>query len=204
MPTWASTARALAEQRGLALRVEPILFAAVLNTLGQKGPAEIPSKRAYTFKDAYRKAHAAGLPSLSPPPSHPFNPLLALRATGLIEDLGQRENAAAELYRATWALGEGVEEAASIARALGRAGLDGDALVHRASEPAAKERLRSTTEAAIAAGVFGVPTLAADGELFFGVDGIAFVEAHLDGQDPVPKDAYARWASLPATARRQP
>lgn len=197
-------ARRLAGKRQLTFRVEPILFAAVLNTLGQKGPAEIPSKREYTFKDAYRKAHAAGLPGLTPPPSHPFNPLLALRATGLIDDLERRADATAELYRATWSLGEGVQDASSVARAFGRAGLDGEELVRRASESEAKDRLRATTEDAIAQGVFGVPTVAAAGELFFGVDGIAFIEAHLDGHDPVPKDAYARWAALPASAQRKP
>lgn len=195
-------ARALAERRGLVFRPEPVLFAAILNTLGQKGPAEIPPKREYTFKDAYRKAHAAGLPRLVPPPSHPFNPLLALRATGLVDDLARRADAIAELCRATWALGEGVEDARSVAVAFGRAGLDGEELVRRANDPAAKERLRATTDRAIAEGAFGVPTVIANDELFFGVDGLAFVEAHLDGHDPVPKDAYARWASLPASAQR--
>ncbi len=50
----------LSKARGLELVAEPVLLAAILNAHGQKGPAEIPAKRRYVFKDAYRKAHAAG------------------------------------------------------------------------------------------------------------------------------------------------
>src|SRR5262245_57137505 len=70
----------LAAKRERSVSIEPVLLAAILNALGQKGPAEIPPKRIYAFKDAYRKAHRAGVGPLTPPPSHPFNPLLALRS----------------------------------------------------------------------------------------------------------------------------
>ena len=73
-------ARALAERHGLELTPEPVLFAGLLDAHGNVGPAEVPAKRAYIFKDAYRKARARGLPPLVLPPAHPFNPLVALRA----------------------------------------------------------------------------------------------------------------------------
>jgi 2-hydroxychromene-2-carboxylate isomerase len=65
----------------------PVLFAALLDATGQKGPAEIPRKRAYTFKDVVRSAHRLGV-AIAPPASHPFNPLLALRVASadLAED----------------------------------------------------------------------------------------------------------------------
>lgn len=182
---------------------EPIVFAAVLNALGQKGPAEIPAKRGYTFKDAFRKAHRAGLP-LVPPPSHPFNPLLALRATLLLPG-EKRAPAVTALYAATWGDSgdpRGVDTEALVQRALDGAGLDGADLVKRANEPATKAELRARTDAAIALGVFGVPTIEVDGELFWGVDGLAFLPAFLEGEDPVPADAATRWADLPATAAR--
>jgi 2-hydroxychromene-2-carboxylate isomerase len=58
----------------------PVLFAGLLNALGTKGPAEVPPKRLYVFKHAFRLAHGLGVP-LAPPPAHPFTPLLALRVT---------------------------------------------------------------------------------------------------------------------------
>ncbi len=79
--------------------------------------------------------------------------------------------------------------------------MDG-ALVARAAMPEAKAALREATDVAIARGVFGVPTLAVGDELFFGVDGLAFVPALLDGTDPVPTDLESRWSGLQASASR--
>src|SRR6185503_10008364 len=70
------------EPHGRVVEPVPILLAAVLDAHGQKGPAEIPAKRVYTFKNVYRVAHAAKI-RVEPPPAHPFNPLLALRASSL-------------------------------------------------------------------------------------------------------------------------
>jgi hypothetical protein len=41
--------------------------------------------------------------------------------------------------------------------------------------------LRANTEAAQAAGVFGVPTFGVDGKLFWGLDGLPMLRAYLDG-----------------------
>ncbi|MFO0613483.1 MAG: 2-hydroxychromene-2-carboxylate isomerase [Polyangiaceae bacterium] len=193
-------AQRLAAAHGRPLVPEPIVFAALLNAHGQKGPAEIPSKRAYTFKDAFRKAHRAGLP-LAPPPSHPFNPLLALRATLLVPE-EERALAVTELFRETWGGGGGIETEDAVRAALERVGLRGAELVQRASDPSTKAELRGKTERAIARGLFGVPTIVVDEELFWGVDGLAFVDAFLKGADPVPADAEARWRDLPASAAR--
>ena len=107
----------------------PVLFAALLDAHGTKGPAEIPAKRVYTYRDAYRKAHRLGLPTLRPPPSHPFNPLLALRVASLpLARVDQRRLIDA-LFAATWTLGTGIEAPDAVAAAARAAGLDGDALV---------------------------------------------------------------------------
>lgn len=193
-------AGALAERHGRALDVAPILFAALLDAHGHKGPAEIPAKRLYTFKDAYRKAHRAGLPALRPPPTHPFNPLLALRVASLPMDEGERRRLVDALFASAWADGHGVETPEAVAAAAARAGLDGAALVRAASEPSAKEHLRARSAEAIARGVFGVPTLLVDGELFWGTDGLAIADACLAAGDPVPRDLA--WADRPASAVR--
>lgn len=193
---------AIAEKAGRELAVVPVLFAAILNAHGQKGPAEIPAKRLYAFKDAFRKAHAAGLPALAPPPAHPFNPLLALRSASTDMEPEVRWRFVDALFDAVWRDGAGVESPEAVAACARRAGLDPDVVLKAASEPATKTRLRTATERAIAAGVFGVPTMVADGELFFGVDALPHLAAHLEGRDPVPSDVHARWANLPASAAR--
>jgi 2-hydroxychromene-2-carboxylate isomerase len=195
---------AIAAAAGREVEVVPVLFAAILNAHGQKGPAEIPAKRAYAFKDAYRKAHGVGLPGIVPPPSHPFNPLLALRAASTDMDEGVRRRFVDALFDAVWRDGTGVETPEAVAACARRVGLDADAVLRAASEPAIKERLRATTERAIEAGVFGVPTMVADGEVFWGVDALPHLALHLEGRDPVPTDALARWGGLPASAARNP
>jgi 2-hydroxychromene-2-carboxylate isomerase len=192
----------IAAGAGREVAPRPTLFAAVLDARGQKGPAEIPEKRVYTFKDAYRKAHAHGLPPLVPPPGHPFNPLLPLRVTAALEGADQRR-AIDALFDAAWATGAGVDTPERVAAALTPAGLDGAALVARASDPALKERVRATTTAALEAGAFGVPTMIVDGELFWGVDSLSALEAFLAGRDPLPPDLLQRWAELPASATRR-
>jgi len=195
---------AIAETAGREVVVVPVLFAALLNAHGQKGPAEIPAKREYAFKDAYRKARACGLGGIVPPPSHPFNPLLALRAASTDMDPAVRRRFVDALFDAVWKDGTGVESAEAVAACARRAGLDGDAVLAAANESATKDLLRSATDKAIADGVFGVPTMVADGELFWGVDALPHLALHLEGKDTVPRDALAKWGGLPASAARNP
>lgn len=181
----------MAERHGRGIEPTPVLFAALLDAHRNRGPAEIPAKRAYIFKDAYRKARTYGRPHLVLPPGHPFNPLVALRVASLPEPLTKRIAIINALYDAAWQKGEAIDTPEAVRAVLDRAGFDGADLVMRAQSPERKAALRAATDAAIARGVFGVPTVIADGELFFGVDSLPYVEAFLEGKDPIPKDPAA-------------
>ncbi len=193
---------ALAGRHGRTVRPRPTLFAALLNHSGALGPAEIPLKRTYMFKDIIRTARVLGVP-LEPPPAHPFNPLLALRVAGLDMPDDLRRRVIDALYRATWGGGDGVEDPERVARAVIDAGGDAPALLAAAAEPAAKQRLRETTDAAIAAGVFGVPTAIADGELFWGVDALSHLERFLGGAFTISERELARFLAIPPSASRR-
>lgn len=190
---------ALAARHGQDVEPVPVLFAAMLNAHGHKGPAEIAPKRAYVFKNTLRVAHGFGVP-LVPPPSHPFNPLLALRVVS--QPGGARRDLIDALFRATWATGAGVESRAQVAQVIRAVGLDSDSLLTQASTAAGKARLRTATAQAIERGVFGVPTVAVEDELFWGVDGFGHIEAFLAGEDPISPELVARWDNLPASASR--
>ena len=191
----------IADEHGLAVEPVPTLFAGLLDAHGQRGPAEIPAKRVYLFKDAARKAHMLGLPPLIPPPTHPFNPLLALRVSSLDLPADTRRRLIDALYAATWSTGRGVESPAHVRAVLDTLGLDPE-LVERAAAPEVKDRLRRQTDEAIAAGVFGVPTMRVDGELFWGVDALPALEQFLAGNDSVDPEHLARWNALPRSAER--
>jgi 2-hydroxychromene-2-carboxylate isomerase len=192
----------LAERYGRDVDAVPILFDALLGAHGTKGPAEIPAKRLYVFKDVVRTAHVLGLP-LTPPPAHPFNPLLALRVASSDLDRSARRRLIDAFYRATWGGGPGVHEPAVVARIADEAGLDGTALVAGARQEEIKARLKAQTDEALALGAFGIPSIVVDGELFWGYDSFGHVERRLAGRDPLGDVDLSQWKDLPASARRR-
>ncbi|MGK0361724.1 MAG: 2-hydroxychromene-2-carboxylate isomerase [Bradymonadia bacterium] len=184
---------ALALAHGRTVEAVPILFAGCLKAHGHKGPAQIPSKRIYVFKDCLRTAAVEGI-ELHPPPSHPFNPLLALRVTGLDMPEATRRALIDRLFDEVWTNGRGVEDPSVIAEHCAAVGLKN--AVERAAQPEAKLRLRTATEAAIAAGAFGVPTIMVGDELFWGFDSYPHLARYLAGADPLPADRFAAWHAL--------
>ncbi len=199
---------ALAARHGLEVRPIPTLFAAMLKHSGTLGPAEIPHKRNYIFKDTIRTARHLGVP-FSAPPSHPFNPLLALR----VATVDPSREVIDALYRATWGGGQGIETEARVAAALEAAGIAAAPLLTAANEASTKQELRGATDTAIATGVFGVPTVIAEGstynvrggverELFWGVDSFPHLERFLAGDDPVTEDDAASFTNLAPSANR--
>ena len=195
---------ALAERHQRAVEPVPVLFAGLLEAHGQLGPAEVLPKALWMARNNLRKAALLGLP-LRPPASHPFNPLLALRVSSLPIAEDARRRLIDALFSATWARELAVDDPAVVARAADEAGLDGKALVAEAGRPEAKARLRRQTELAIGAGVFGVPTVIADGELFWGYDDFPFLARFLAGSDPIDDEAAKAWRRpiRPSVMRRQ-
>jgi 2-hydroxychromene-2-carboxylate isomerase len=176
--------RALCERKEATLGVHPVLFAGLLNHWGQLGPAEIPPKRAWVYRDGYRIAKRDNVP-LAPPKFHPFNPLPALRLS--LAGVGGADQAGIvdALFRAGWGQGIDLGSTAELTATLDAAGFDGAALVAKTAAPAAKAELKKSTDDAIARGVFGVPTMIVGEDLFWGADRVEYVEWALDGTDPV-------------------
>lgn len=191
----------LAAAHGRAVHPVPTLLAALLAHGDTRGPAEIPAKRLYVFKDALRGARAVGM-DLIPPPTHPFNPLLPLRAASMVEGEAQRRLIDA-LFHAAWGGGGGVDSPDAVRAAAEAAGLDGGALIEAAGTAEAKGRLRDQTEQAIAAGVFGVPTMRVQGELFWGYDSFGHLDRFLRGEDPIKPEDLTAWQHIQPSASRR-
>jgi 2-hydroxychromene-2-carboxylate isomerase len=192
---------ALAERQGRTVEPVPVLFAGVLNALGTKGPAEVPRRRLYIYKHTLRIAHELGVP-FAMPPAHPFNPLLALRVTAAVKDLEARRRLVSALYAAAWGSGGGVEGPERVGAAVASVGLDAEALLAAAQTPAVKDEVRRNTEELLSLDGFGVPTVLADGELFFGVDSLGHLERFLRGEDPLDSAEVERLRNLPSSASR--
>ncbi|WP_164087572.1 2-hydroxychromene-2-carboxylate isomerase [Stenotrophomonas maltophilia] len=174
----------------------PIAFGAVLHHLGNLGPAEIPAKRRFIYRQLLWTAQAEGTP-LRFPPGHPFNPLSALR---LCLAAGASAQAVDVLFDWIWRDGNAADSADALREPAARLGIeDADRAI---AEPAVKEQLRRNTEAAIAAGVFGVPTLAIDDELFWGNDAHPLMAAVLADPGLLLQPEWQRLASLPVAVQR--
>jgi 2-hydroxychromene-2-carboxylate isomerase len=174
----------ITDPRGVEIVPRPVLFAGLLNHWGQLGPAEIPPKAAHVSRDIRRFAGLRGLP-LQSPRYHPFNPLPALRVSLAGVSGDNQKSAISAIFGAGWAEGCDLGDPADICAALNTAGLQGEALVAQTRNPGVKEQLRADTERAIDLGVFGIPTMVVDGELFWGLDQLHFLELYLDGDDPL-------------------
>jgi len=148
----------------LEIRYRPVLFAGLLDHWGQKGPAEIPAKRRQTYRQCQWLADRAGVP-FKFPPVHPFNPLRALR---LCIALGTEPAVIGAIFEFIFAEGRDIQSDDDWKALAARLEIDdADALI---SQPKVKNALRENTEQALRHGVYGVPTFAVSGELFWGAD----------------------------------
>jgi 2-hydroxychromene-2-carboxylate isomerase len=182
---------ALAKRNGCEVTWRPVLLAALLDRNKQLGPAEIPDKRTYTFKHIARLAYDLDLP-LQTPPGHPFNSLLPLR----IACLRPEGELILHLFRACWKDGRAIDSEEALSSLM-----DEDTL-RRATTKEAKQKLKDSTQEAIEAGVFGVPSINVEGEIFWGLDSFHHLERYLAGQDPLDQALLTKWESLPASASR--
>lgn len=85
-------------------------------------------------------------------------------------------------HQAFWGRAEDIGAPDVRARIAAEAGLDSAALEAAAKDPAVAARRAASTEKAREAGVFGLPSYLADGELFWGQDSLGFLERHLKGE----------------------
>jgi 2-hydroxychromene-2-carboxylate isomerase len=176
-----------------AITCKPVLFAGLLKHWGHIGPAEIPSKRRWTYRWCQWWAAELGI-AFRFPAAHPFNPLAHLR---LALACGSRPEAVERIFASVWRSGEDANDPARFA-ALCR-----ELAVEEAKLAETKDELRKNTEEAAARGVFGVPSFVADGEVFWGADAIGFLNAFLADPKVLRNDEVRRLDGLPIAAARK-
>lgn len=165
--------------QGLSYQVQyrPVLLGALLQRHGNPGPAGIPAKRAWTYRHVQWLGQHLGVP-LHMPAQHPFNPLPLLRLALRTSHDGSINRYVAEtVFRHVWQDG---------ADALDPQRLE---QLHkllapqlRADAETAKTLLRSNSEAAQQAQVFGVPAFEVQGRLFWGMDSLPMLRDALENQ----------------------
>jgi 2-hydroxychromene-2-carboxylate isomerase len=183
------------EAAGTPVRLVPIVFAAVLDARGQKGPAEIPGKREFTYRHVLWLARQAGV-TLGFPPAHPFNPLASLR---LSIAAGDTPEAVDSIFDWIWTHGRPGDSVEALVPLMAALDVPADAL----DADQTKAALRANTDAAIAAGVYGVPTLSIGDELFWGYDATDFALAAMHDASLLQDEEMRRVSGLPVGLQRR-
>ncbi len=164
--------------QGISHRVvhKPVLFGAMLKHHGQLGPAEIPAKRDWTYRQVLWLAHQQGC-ELKLPAAHPFNPLGLLRLAVACDSDGEPNRYVCEqVFRHVWCSGEDAADAQRLQALTAQLQPTRDP-----ADPEVKQALQANTEEAIQRGLFGVPSFVVDDKVFWGLDALPMLRAWLTG-----------------------
>lgn len=155
---------------------KPVLLGAIVRHHGHKAPAEVASKRQWTYRHILWLGHSLGVP-IDMPAMHPYNPLPHLRLAVAASRGGEISRLQAELlFREVWRGGQDAIDPARLETLKARL-----APARDAADAAVKAELKANTDAAIAQGAFGVPAFVVDGRLFWGFDSLPMLRAYLQG-----------------------
>lgn len=173
----------VASEHGAELVYRPALLGGIFKATGNQSPAMEPieAKRAYGGKVMQRTAALYGL-EIQFNPHFPINTIGVMRLAVAAQREGVFEAYHAALYPAFWQQGLDLGQKDVQAEVMRGAGLDADKLLALAGEDGVKGELRATTEEAVARGAFGAPSFFVGDEMFFGVDHLPHLIAHLEAE----------------------
>ena len=166
----------LAAQRMERLLPEPVVWQPVL--LG--GLFKLTGRSSWALGDyrrrqagmaeIERRARSHGLAPMRWPDPWPTDYLTAMRAVTYAFTVERGRELTMGIFRNAFHRGREMSRPAQVLAASVEAGLRREDVELAIEDPAIKQRLRDATDAAYELGVFGVPTFAAGGELFWGED----------------------------------
>ena len=176
---WTQLPKICAET-GATLVCTPMLLGGVFQATGNVSPAAVPAKGRYMTADLTRFAKRYGVP-FAHNPFFPINTLVLMRgAVGVRLQMPERFDAYLKaVFTALWVERKNLNDPAVLMALLAAAGFEPAAMQALVGEAAVKETLRANTEAAVARGVFGAPTMFVGDTMYFGQDRLDFVREAL-------------------------
>lgn len=172
---------ALAARHGRTVSWRAMLLGATFLATELKANVSYPLKREYVMVDFERSARFAGVP-LTLPQTFPISTQNAARVFWWLNDADEARARqwARHCLRAYFTRGVDLSDNQALAGLGSEFGLEDGQTEAVASNSAWKARLKEVNDAAIAAGVFGVPFFVVDGEPFWGNDRRAQIERWLE------------------------
>lgn len=130
----------------------------------------LTEQRAEGLATCEERAAAHGLGPISWPEPWPTSDLHVSRAMLFAEQRGLLKDLALSAMRMAFREGIDISAHEAVLEAGRRVGIDSGELEAGMADPQVKQRLRELNDEALAAGVFGVPTVVVGDELFWGDD----------------------------------
>lgn len=171
----------IAKHAGAALARKPMLLGGIFKATGNASPMTVEQKSKWSTFDLPMWAKHYGVP-FQRNPFFPVNTLALMRGAAAAQIDGSFERYHPAIYRAMWVDGRNLNDIAEVAAVLTAAGLDAARFGSRIQDQDVKDRLKATTDEAVARGVFGAPTSFVGDMMFFGNDRLPFVEMALKGE----------------------
>jgi 2-hydroxychromene-2-carboxylate isomerase len=164
-------AERIADVLSSPVSMQPVSLGALFKLTGRSSWAlGNPEQRQTGMAEVERRALAHGLPPVRWPDPWPGNYLMAMRALTFAHIQGSAREFALHAFRDAFQQGHDLSLPTCVLRVAGRLGLDPQEVDDATRRPEIKLALRQATEVAYEIGVFGVPTIEIDGELFWGDD----------------------------------
>jgi 2-hydroxychromene-2-carboxylate isomerase len=168
---------------GARLVIQPCLLGGVFKATGNQAPsiafAGIKGKLEYEMLELRRFVARHRLDKFRMNPHFPVNTLMLMRGLVAAREAGV-EAAYLEMgLEGMWEDGLKLDDREVLARRIDSAGLDSASLFALAQTDRVKLKLADNTAAAVARGVFGIPTFFVGDDMFFGKDRLGQVEEAL-------------------------
>src|ERR1043165_5575823 len=169
---------AIVQRTGAKLVYRPMFLGGVMQTTGNRPPGTVEAKAKWMAADLDRWAKRYGTP-FKRNPHFPMMTLMVQRAAHGWYDRPDFDRYLATIFSAAWRDQKNIADKAVLTEVLGAAGFSAEEFFAAAENPANKEKLKATTDEAVARGVFGAPTFFVGDEMHFGQDRLDFVEEAL-------------------------
>ena len=176
--------RELVNRYEAELDVIPVFLGGMHKLTGNAPPmirdAEVKGKNEYAMLEMNRFITRHGLGKYRLHPQFPFNSITLQRMLFAADQDGRGVQFVDGLLRPIWEDGLDITAPEAIGAAITEAGFDAADLFARAQTDAVKQGLVANTDAAVARGAFGIPTMfvgpKGEGEMFFGKERLGQIE----------------------------
>ena len=176
--------RELLDRYEAELDVIPVFLGGMHKLTGNAPPMirdkDVKGKNEYAMLEMQRFITKHGLGKYRLHPQFPFNSILLQRMLYAADQDGRGVQFAESLLRPIWEDGLDISSPEAIGAGVTEAGFDAADLFARAHTDAVKQGLAASTDAVVARGAFGIPTMfvgpKGQGEMFFGKERLGQIE----------------------------